>query len=185
MEIFYLRADADNFRSLVFDRSAPIYELHQALTRCQRLAGEWRPQVVKTCTNAERGKTPLAHSDFPYLGGIPVFSSRAVSVLAPVLEKHGELLPLQCDDGEFWAYNVLHSSNALDEIASEIRWLAPGRAMAIKRFVFDDQQFEKFPIFRVRQMLTAGVFATTEFTDELRRTQLSGFVILPASNVGI
>jgi hypothetical protein len=65
----------------------------------------------------------LLNSDYPYLSVFatiaPVFSQQAVDVLADLLEGNGELLPLVCDFGHYYAFNITREIEALDEDHSE------------------------------------------------------------------
>jgi hypothetical protein len=49
-----------------------------------------------------------------------ILSQVARDMLGEQLEAFGELLPLACDDGEFWTLNVTRLVDALDATGSEL-----------------------------------------------------------------
>ncbi len=64
-------------------------------------------------------------------------SLRAAEVLQPILEGNGELLPLDCEEGDYFIFNVTRVVDALDESDSDLVKFPDGkRIMEVKRFVF-------------------------------------------------
>ena len=76
-----------------------------------RLSDVWTPQFAKGAVR------PFV--DYTRVSRIPVFSKRAVSVLRRFLEPAGELLPLKTKKGEYFVYNILMKSTALDMSRSQ------------------------------------------------------------------
>jgi hypothetical protein len=65
--------------------------------------------------------------DFPNLPGLspnpPIFSAHAVEILDDLLLSNGELLPLICDEGTYYAFNVTKIVDTLDGNKSEFKSL--------------------------------------------------------------
>jgi hypothetical protein len=66
------------------------------------------------------GDYPLVAA-LPYDVITPVFSEQAAEALADLLESNGELLPLVCDFGRYYAFNITREVEALDEELSEFK----------------------------------------------------------------
>ena len=79
-------------------------------------SGSWKPVSMERVTEDENG-TRWKPGDFPACSGSDMLfvSAAAKALLEPVLLEAGELLPLDCPDGEFWALNVLRLLDAFDE----------------------------------------------------------------------
>lgn len=100
MEVFILTADSDKYRPLVIPGSLRNEEV--AFDGRSR-RDEWTPVYVKM----SEAKKKWAIGDFPSLGRTaPVFSRRAAEALRDPLCASGELLPLACDEGDYYVYNV-------------------------------------------------------------------------------
>lgn len=142
-------------------------------------AHDWTPLPVTLVTADDDG--PLATSDCPSLGGAPpAFSARAVEVLRDLLEPHGELLPLACDDGEFWAYNCTRVVDALDEDASEVvRFRSSGRVNSIVRHVLRPAELTNVPVFRLASAPDLYTYVTDAFTEHVTSAGLIGFAPRP------
>lgn len=121
-------------------------------------------------TNSLQAITPILFAE------VPVLSTRAVTVLKPILESNGELLPLHSNDGEYFIFNVLRFVDALNEEASEIVRFPDGkRILEIERFVFDTSKVKNVDIFKLPQQPLARVFVSDEFVDVVRKAGLLGF----------
>src|ERR1700737_155861 len=80
------------------------------------IGDSWEPLRVEF--NEELPTSGLA-SDFPtFLKTVPAFSRRAAELLGNLLKPYGEILPLICDSGEYFAYNVTTLVDAMDLEAS-------------------------------------------------------------------
>lgn len=109
---------------------------------------------------------------------IPAFSERAVGVLKDFLEPNGELLPLETGtDSDYFAYNILTVSDALDREKSccEFWCDPPTTADEIDFFVFESEKVEGLSIFRIRELPTK-VFVTNVFQSRVESSNLEGFV---------
>jgi hypothetical protein len=145
-------------------------------------AASWRPIKMKRLTRDDTGN-PLAPNDFPP-GCEMAVSSAAKTLLGPVLEEAGELLPLDCPDGDFWALNVTRLVDALDEEQSELlRSSQTGRILMIHRYSFRSNCLGP-EIFKLPQAARAYIYVTEAFVNRVRATPLKGldFKLLWAPN---
>ena len=141
-----------------------------------RLASVWGRRKV-LCDKPE-----YLH-DYPCIGFlIPALSLRAVDVLRDLLEPNGELLPLICDAGQYFAYNVTAVVDALDRDTSEIKWRAIDVlrkrelivAEKIDHYEFRPEAVRALSIFRIPESMT-GYYVTNVFADRIHDHGLRGF----------
>jgi hypothetical protein len=141
----------------------------------QRLRDVWHtPKVLDP--------EPSQANDFPCISlVIPCFSSRAVSALHDLLEPNGEILPLRCDTGEYFAYNVTTVADVLDRDASVIRWLPGYSLRKIEPIIAEKIEHYEFrspvrdlAIFRIPENVT-GWYVTAVFADRVKAHNLRGF----------
>ncbi|MEZ6091673.1 MAG: hypothetical protein R3C05_27400 [Pirellulaceae bacterium] len=138
------------------------------------LAKIWVPQKVVG------GAEP--YNDYPRVGMLPAFSRRAVDALRVELEANGEILPVQSKVGEYYVYNVLTKSFALDKDKSNITFGPPNSsketAFMVDRFEFDVAKLAEHAIFRIREYPVV-VLVTEEFKRKADQAQLNGLNFVP------
>ena len=109
---------------------------------------------------------PLSRSDSPWLGGQAlIFRSRVAAHLRPLLESHGELLPLECEGADVAIYNATRVLEALDEAASSITRFADGKIMMVKRHVFRPDLLRGVEIFKIPNLRASPTFVSRPFVD--------------------
>ena len=105
---------------------------------------------IKVVIVREDAGEPLLESDSPWLGSHAlIFREAPVERIGPLLEPHGELLPLSCPDAELWMYNPLRVLDALDEGASSAVRFSNGRIMRINRYVLRREVIRNAQIFKL------------------------------------
>ena len=125
----------------------------------------------------------LRASDFPSLAGapsVPVFSRRAADALEDLLAPSGELLLLDCDDGDYLAYNVTAISDALDWTASNPLYYSDGGVSWIHSPVFERKRLSSDAMFRIRNAGFVGVFVTEPFMSCIKDNGLVGCKLVQA-----
>lgn len=134
----------------------------------------WDPIPMVLVTADHRGE--LEPTDFPATGSLALaLSARAADALDEMLRAHGELLPLQLDQGEFYAFNTTAVLDALDMERSELRRFASsGRLMNIERYAFIPAELAKAPIFRL-SVRRQDELVTDSFVQRVHAAGLSGF----------
>ena len=119
MNVFELAPDCNRYQNLVFASKKDWAILDQFDEG--RLIQSWTPPSVKVLRDDKFNRN-LPPGDFPHLAvAVPVFSLRAVNVLRGMLEENGQILPLSCTEGEYYAFNVTTFIDALDESHSEVK----------------------------------------------------------------
>ena len=173
MNIYALDSDCDHYWNLRFVNDELDWEQIYRFDGTP-LADRWRPLAVKA---DEQEIRDLPASDFPHLfGAVPVFRKSAATVLRPLLEGNGELLPLFCDEGEYFIFNVLRMVDALDERASQIiKFPNSEKILEIEHFVFKPAQLASVDIFKLPQQPLGRVFVSDHFVEIVKDARLVGF----------
>jgi hypothetical protein len=132
---------------------------------------DWQPPAVAAVRDGSAG---LQMTDFAVVWVEPAVSRGAVEALGDVLRAHGELLPLLCPDGEYYAYNVTTLRDALDEEGSSVVRFTTGRVMRIDRYAFRTDQLHDVEVFKIPQLPKAFVFMTGAFLERVRAAGMTG-----------
>lgn len=173
MTLYELDVDATKFRA-VEPVSDDDDDLFMKGFRGQPMADTWTSPEVRFVDDEFCEHQVVG--DFPHLfGAVPVMSARAVEALHSVLEPCGELLPLGCEVGEYWAYNCLAVVDAMDTQRSTADYLAPDRIVVLRRFVPRVAlDMELAPIFKLPQWLAGSPLITDVFVDIVVQHGLRG-----------
>ncbi|WP_394828803.1 imm11 family protein [Pendulispora albinea] len=144
-------------------------------------AEDWRPVNMTRLKVWDDGRR-LKPSDFPSCSGgdMMILSQNAKEVLGSYLAQYGELLPLACNDGEFWTLNVTTFVDALDEEATQaVRASDSGRILLIRKHAFNSAALRDAGLFKLPQTPRGLIYATESFAQELRRHSLLGLELEP------
>ena len=173
MNVYILDADGNRYQNLVFTSDKDWTILRQFDGRS--LLSYWTAPTVEVFRDDEFNRN-LPPSDFPSLApDVPVFSQRAVNALQELLRENGEILPLSCSEGEYYAFNVTTSVDALDESKSVVkRFKSSGRIMRILKYVFFGDRLSDATIFKIPQS-RGNIFVTNRFRKIILDNQLLGF----------
>jgi hypothetical protein len=93
------------------------------------------------------------------------------------LERYGEFLPLECDEGRFWTFHVTRCVDALDEKASEVfrSPVEPSVVLMIRKHVFQPTKLTSDWMFRLPQARGRGEpYVTDPFVNLIRDSGLTG-----------
>lgn len=105
----------------------------------------------------------------------PILSGRSVDGLRALLERHGELLPLSCDEGEHFVFNPLTVIDAIDFDKSTVERLEDGSIWDMgNRYYFRAELLTDIAVFMVPQ-LSGSIFVTDLFVSLVSELGLSGF----------
>jgi hypothetical protein len=172
MNVFILHADGDRYQNLVFTSKKDWAILRQFGKRDQ--LSSWPAPAVEVFRD-DKFHRNLRPSDFPSLMGALVFSVRAVNALQWLLRENGEILPLCCTEGEYYAFNLTTSIDALDESNSEVeRFESSGSIMQINKYTFFADRLHGATIFKIPQS-RAKIFVTDKFCQMVTDNGLLGF----------
>lgn len=174
MRVFLLRADANTYQNLGFTNEK---DLAAALAGFdgRPMRATWRPLRVAVL----EGEKLQPSSDYPSLSPIPVFSQRAFGALKDVLATVGELLPLDCEEGEYMCLNVTRVIPALDLDRAVVKHFPDSqRILRIVEYAFLEDPLRGETIFKIPEM-RAEIFATDQFEERIRSADLVGFALRP------
>jgi hypothetical protein len=173
VNVYRLQAEREGFRWLTLAQE-PDLGLLSVLSGLPA-AEHWTAPSVATLELDFDGRT-LPISDFPVFTTSAAFSKRAVDVLLDLLIENGEILPLECDEGDFFVYNVTQVLDALDEGASELRRFGRGGRGRVKQIVRHEFVPDRVTasIFRIPQK-PLRVYVTQQFVDRVEGAGLTGF----------
>lgn len=174
MNIFILDADSERFLDLTVVKSDDWDKFLDGFEG-EPMAASWRPVQMKVLRKTKSDWDRKLGDFSPLTGGNAAFSERAVNVLGRVLTDNGELLPLKCDEGSFFVYNVTRFVDALDNANTECNRFDDGKIFRFIRPEFYKKKLGKFPVFKVPQSPRGDVFVTDEFTQRVMDGGLVGF----------
>lgn len=131
----------------------------------QPIRASWFPLQMKE----EKHTRHLPFPDFDNTVHWPMFSRQAVDVLADMLEPNGEVLPLICAAGEYFAYNVTRLVNVLDTTRCN-----PDRDN-FRKLVFKTDCLDGLSIFTMKSRPWTHVLVTDLFIERVQQAELRGF----------
>lgn len=176
MGVFTLKSDPDR-PWLEPARDDQRSVLHDVWHEAGSVRSRWKPLRVRRVSGEDReviGGIPTGPlTDFPTFD-LPCFSRRAVNALREFLEPNGELLPLRCDEGEFFAYHITKQVAALDEQRSNVARIRNGRIAIIHRYEFLPEQLEGLTVFRPPTSQGGVTLVTNPFVEQVSSSGLTG-----------
>jgi hypothetical protein len=134
----------------------------------------WKPvRVRRVRASARQGCRP-SDAPFAYMSGVLVFRRSAVDALRDILDVHGELLPLEDEDGaELYAYNP-RVLEALDYSQSEGHHSPRGELAVVTRHVFLPSVVEGVDIFRQKEDRRGSIYLSERFLQRWKKAKLKG-----------
>jgi hypothetical protein len=149
----------------------------------------WEPIQVESEENLIYWEPPLPFGDLSMVHGSfePVFSHRAVNALSNLLEGNGELLPLNCAEGEYYLFNTTRIVDALDEEKTEFKPYSevdPDMAYqdddphspVITSPAFYPEVVADLTVFKIPLRYPfGGTLFTDKFVQRVQETELKGF----------
>lgn len=172
MQIWEMKNVSDKFHSLILtEQSDENYSYLIGKFEGHEMQKPWNPPLLKYL------KKRANKSDAPKCWDIhaPVFSDRAVSVLANFLENTSQILPLKHDKEIFYAINVLNIGDGFDKQNSKINFFASGEIMNIDEYFFHYDKVENQHIFKIPESKRA-VFVSDVFVQAVKDHSLKGFI---------
>ena len=145
----------------------------------------WKPVMMKRLTQTDDGAR-CELGDFPACSGSNMLfvSAAAKALLEPVLREAGELLPLRCADGDFWALNVTRMIDAFDEDKADVLRSSDGkRILMIHRHAFLTERLGP-ELFKLATDPRGLIYVTETFVKRVKATSLKGldFKLVWAAN---
>jgi hypothetical protein len=142
--VYQVRGDVNHYQSLLRDAPATPAAAEMLRFHGRAKAAMWVPPPVYSPTLS------LKAPDIWTLNGALVFPPEALAVLDDVLSKAGELLPLPFE-GETWhVFNIVHTTNCLNEEATT--WLMNGEhRVRAQKLAFHEHRLPEPTLFTVPQ----------------------------------
>lgn len=175
-EVWFLRADVDNFAA-ISPVDASTWDLLNGFDG-RPFGGDWpRPQLERLPTGPP--------GDFPYLAShVVALTPRAWSALRPKIGDSVEALPLDVQGEEYQALNVLDVLDCLDLERSELRTLPDGSVVGVRRWALRKDVVESHDIFKARAAELQAVLVSERFRGWVEEAGLAGASFDPVSGAG-
>jgi hypothetical protein len=139
-------------------------------------AEAWQPIRVRLVKFDRKRLQPC---DFLYGGGADLLpmTQRARERIESHIQRYGEFLPLESDEGNFCTFHVTHFLDALDERASNVLYASdePGYVLMIHKHVFRPERLTGAWMFKLPQSDGRGaIYVTDPFVNFIRASGLTG-----------
>jgi Immunity protein family (Imm11) len=168
MKIWHLDFELDEFDNLV-----PVEEI--SLDEIQSFNGSskielWKPIIVKKMEEKELSNAPGFYSH------IPVFDKVTLDVVKDLIKDSAEALPLLCDEGEFYAINVIEVLDCINYDKAQFKTFRDGkRIMRFIKYEFTKNVVNGKHIFKIVDEPLRRPFVSNEFRQRVIDCNLKGF----------
>lgn len=172
LRIWKLGRDVDNYESLAWGNDEHDINLNyiQSFNGVSK-EKNWIPLHLKRMSNeAEFSNTPglSAH--------IPVFDKNAVDTMKDYLIGNAEILPIFCEDKEFFIINVTRVLDCIDYQVSEYKTFRDGiRIRRFTKYAFIENKIENVHIFKIKDEPLRSPFVSDAFRRKILDSSLVGF----------
>lgn len=178
--IYRLEADTENFMYFSIDS----YEIIKKM-------GSFNPQnfgkPLKDIWIPPEGKFLIGDSESlvipdisQWLPNTLILNAHANTVLSDTLQEHGEILPVVCENKEYYLYNPTHyiDDSLIDIQASKIAYADGNIFLGVKKLVFKYKLISKNTpiIFKTNFDRGLCIFCNEAFKKMYRKTNLIGLV---------
>lgn len=170
MKVYFLRGVPNLYRGILVSRGkhsdfVERFSGNPIVHPLPEVTIEWDPTALR-----------FPKGDYPALdANTPVFTRKAVTALADLLEANGELIPISVSGEEHYLFNVTRVIDALDESRCRAVRFDDGRIMYVKVHYFFAEEIGDAPIFKIPQTVDSDVFVTDEFVTRVESARLKGF----------
>lgn len=168
MKIWILDCDVDNYENLTWKDKIDIDYIQSFDGAAKK--ENWNPVKVKRMYDREFSNTPGLS---PH---IPVFDEKAISVLGDLIIGNAEILPIDCENGKFYAINVTNVIDCIDYEKSQFRTFRDGkRIMKFEKYVFIKEKIEGMNLFKIKDEPLKRPFVSEKFREKVIDNNLIGF----------
>jgi hypothetical protein len=173
MKIYLLHQDFDRYEILTYSNLEDSKRIQDWFCG-EPIGNRWTPLKVEVLRDKDHKDRPS--SDFPGFGaGKSVFSHRALESLRDMLDGNGEILPLDCKDGNYWVFNVTRMVDALNVEGAKVKRFSDGGIMRVEQYSFRPEKIHGLTIFKIPQFPFSDVYVTDAFVERVKGTGLTGF----------
>lgn len=170
MKIWKLDCDVDHYENLVRVDNSDLNLLQSFDGRSQ--INNWTPLKVEPMYGCNR---PFSNTP-GFLPHIPVFDENAIKVLKYFLNKNAEILPLDCNLGEFYAINVTKVIDCIDYEKSIYKTFRDGkRIMRFSKYFFNVDEISTEDFFKIKDEPLKRPFVSDNFKNIVTNSSLTGF----------
>ena len=129
----------------------------------------------KVVPNINPKKNPK-FSDYSECMGVLVFSQKAIEKLYDIIKDDVEILPLECDYGDFSLINVTTILDALDREKSKFEvFKGSDRIMYVEKYAFFEEVVKGHDIFTLKDKSGTCIFASDRLVQTINQSKLKGF----------
>lgn len=159
----------------------------RSLSKRRALINSWIAPTVRFLKHGEvdfsnESTADRTDSDRPWLSGTLacILSRRAANRLGDLLLRYGELLPVNCDEGEYVVYHCMNQlDDALDADRSDGSRSRDGRLLSLKRAAFRPTVVRQQDIFTIPSPNPYTIFVSDALTEFANRSELQGLRFCP------
>jgi hypothetical protein len=138
-----------------------------------RVGEIWRPIPMKLI-RLDEGKA-LMKSDAPWLADSSlIFRQESIGAFGKILDRCGELLPLECKDANLLVFNPVPALDALDIEKSSIQRFESGNIMWISKYSFKRALVLGVDAFKLEGLSGSPTFLSNRFVDAWNSSGLEG-----------
>lgn len=183
MKIYWLHSDVTKypFFYALDDEASEKAKILLDNYPIEPIGSRWTPPTI-AIDERDRDAWPTDFTMVNYNSTWPMFSSRAVEVLRDLLEPDGELLPVECEEGEFYIYRISHVLNAVDIKHSVCTYYDDGNMEDIKKPAIVESRVGNHHLFRLPRYIKGKpktfwdeIYVTEHFVDRLKVSDLEGY----------
>lgn len=182
MKIYSVHADHDKYDACIINFEACAKE-HPNLTNYEMMfmldgrsvASEWWPRKME-----RYNELPLADYISKLSGDVLIMRREAIEKLRPLFGNI-EVLPIDCDFGDYWAVNVMDVLDCIDYDMSEFKRFAQKdpnvlpRIMIFRKFAFRPEQIRGHHVFKIIDQPKSHIFVDEVFMEEIEKQNITGF----------
>ena len=181
MTVYKILTDKENFRIFNLDLEELFSELGEDFDFNFPSMGVYVKDSWKTLKKGEFIQTPeypdaIETPDISeWQSGDLVLSDKAFSLLHKYLSDYGEFLPVQCNNDNYYIFNILNIMNVVDMNDSE-QDIDQGIYMGINKLSFKEDLLADTLIFKTKFDNLTGVYCTDTFRDLIDELGLTGLL---------
>jgi hypothetical protein len=159
-----------------FEWALPVdsddFEVFWKLT--ERTSGDpWEPIHMNLLKVDDRNR-PQRHAYLPWMqSGVLVLRDEAIEVVGSLLQPHGELLPLTCDDARLALFSAPIVAGVLDEDRSDIVRFSSGHIMDLRAPVLRTERLGGHQAFKLAEMPRGKLYLCEQLVEEVRATGMT------------
>ena len=171
LKIWKLQADANHFNNFtLIDNSEWGILINLDSFSGLPMIQKWKPFKVKVLKQRKEGDMQA------FLGGVPVFSQKAVDKLRDFFHDNTELLPLDYNKGQYYALNILNILDCIHYENAEFTTFSDGKIMRFEKYAFQKSKILDEHFFKIVDEPRGFSFVSDAFKAKVIDSGLSGFL---------